>query len=433
VAAGAPAAPSPARPGELTRRRNAWLARLDAPLAPYYLILGSTIALVMIGLVMVLSSSSVQSLKDTHLSSSYSYFVKQVMFAGLGLPLAWVASRIPARWWQTCSWALLAGSAGMLALVPVMGSSVNGNQNWISFGGVTVQPSEAAKFAFLVWAATVLVRKQQLRLTTLSHLLVPVLPVAALLLALVLAGRDLGTAMIMMAIVFGVLYLAGAPMRLFGLTGAGALLLVGALVVTSPNRMGRISSWLGVGGHDDSGLNWQPLHGAYALATGGWWGLGLGASREKWFWLPEAHNDFIFAIIGEELGLPGTLAVLGLFGLLGVGLLRLVTVSEDVFVKISTGGVLLWVVGQAVVNIGAVLGVLPVVGVPLPLVSSGGSALVMTLIALGMVLGFARHVPGAGEALTDRPGMMRRSLAVLPRRAEAVATRHRATGRGGAR
>jgi cell division protein FtsW len=158
------------------------------------------------------------------------------------------------------------------------------------------------------------------------------------------------------------------------------------------------------------------LHALWALASGGWWGLGLGESRQKWFWLPEAHNDFIFAIIGEELGLVGTLAVLGLFAMLGIGLFRLVIAADDVFVKIATGGVLAWVLGQALVNIGAVVGLLPVVGVPLPLVSSGGSALVTTLIALGMVLGFARRVPGAAEALASRPSVVARSLAVLPGR-----------------
>jgi cell division protein FtsW len=428
VAVGAAAPPTAGS----TRPRSVWFTRLESPLAPYYLILGSMVALVVIGLVMVLSSSSVESLRDTKMHSSYSYFIKQALFAGLGLPLGWLASRLSIRFWQALSWPLLVASAGMLALVPFIGQSVNGNQNWIAVGGVTVQPSEAAKLAFLVWAATVLVRKQQL-LGTLSHVLVPVVPVAVLLLALVLAGRDLGTAMILMALMFGVLFVAGAPLRVFGLTGFAALLSVAVLVATSPNRMGRISSWLGMGSLDDSGLNWQPLHGGYALATGGWWGVGLGASKEKWFWLPEAHNDFIFAIIGEELGLPGTLAVLALFALLGVGLLRLVTISEDLFVKITTGGLLLWVVGQAIVNIGAVLGLLPVIGVPLPLVSSGGSALVVTLIALGMVLGFARHVPGAPEALTARSGAVRRSLAVLPHRAGAAASRHRGSSRGAAR
>jgi cell division protein FtsW len=383
---------------------------------------------------MVLSSSSVESLRETNLHSSFSFFTKQALFAGLGLPLAWLASRLPASVWRRLAWPLLIGSTGLLALVPVIGHSVNGNQNWIAVGGFSVQPSEFAKLALLVWAATVLAAKEQL-LHSVSHALVPVLPVAGLLLLLVMIGHDLGTALILMAMVFGVLFVAGAPLRAFALGSVMALGSVSVLVATSANRMQRISTWLGGSGtqNDYLGLGWQATHGTYALATGGWWGVGLGASKEKWLWLPEAHNDFIFAIIGEELGLPGTLAVLALFALLGLGLLRLVTTTDDLFVTIATGGLLLWVVGQAVVNIGAVIGLLPVIGVPLPLVSSGGSALVTTMTALGMVIGFARRVPGAPEALTARSGVVRRSLAVLPRRAGALATRHRSPGRGGSR
>ena len=248
------------------------------------------------------------------------------------------------------------------------------------------------------------------------HAVVPVVPVTALLLGLVLAGRDLGTALVLMGLVAALMFSAGVPLRVFAVSAALAASAVFVLVTTSPNRMQRFEAWRGTGAADPQGTNWQPLHALWALASGGWWGLGLGESRQKWFWLPEAHNDFIFAVIGEELGLVGTLAVLGLFAMLGIGLFRLVIAADDVFVKIATGGVLAWVLGQALVNIGAVVGLLPVVGVPLPLVSSGGSALVTTLIALGMVLGFARRVPGAAEALASRPSVVARSLAVLPGR-----------------
>jgi cell division protein FtsW len=343
--------------------------------------------------------------------------------------MAWVASRLPARTWQRLAWPLLLVGFVGLGLVLVKGRSVNGNQNWVRIGGLTLQPAEAVKLALVVWTGTVLARKHQL-LDRAEHLLVPVLPVAALLLGLVLAGHDLGTALILMALVAALLFTAGAPLRLFVWAGAAAGLLVGMLVVGSDNRMARIHLWLGGGGGDYLGTGWQSQHGLWALATGGWWGVGLGASREKWSWLPEAHNDFIFAIIGEELGLIGTLAVLALFALLAVGLFRLVLCAEDLFVKIATGGVLAWVLGQALINIGAVIGVLPVVGVPLPLVSSGGSALMTTLVALGMVLGFARRVPGAPEALASRPSAVRRSLAVLPGRS-VLTGRPAAAGRVG--
>jgi cell division protein FtsW len=279
------------------------------------------------------------------------------------------------------------------------------------------------KLALVVWSATVLERKRAL-FHRLPHVLVPIVPVAIVLLALVLTGNDLGTAMVLMLLVGGLLFVAGAPLRVLTLATAGAAAVMVSMVTGSANRMGRVQDWLaGSACTDYYGTCWQTMHGKWALATGGWWGVGLGASREKWSWLPEAHNDFIFAIIGEELGLAGTLSVLALFGLLGYGLLRVVLATDDIFVKVATGGVLIWVLGQAMINIGAVLGVFPVVGVPLPLVSSGGSALITTLIALGMVLGFARRIPGAPEALAARPGMVRRSLAVLPGRSRRGGTR----------
>jgi cell division protein FtsW len=185
------------------------------------------------------------------------------------------------------------------------------------------------------------------------------------------------------------------------------------MIVTSPNRLARFDVWLGRD-TDPFGAARQPLHGRYALADGGWWGVGLGASREKWQWLSEPHNDFIYAIIGEELGLPGTLVVLGLFATLALVCYRLVLRTDDFFIRLAAGGVMTWIVVQAMVNIGAVIGLLPVIGVPLPLVSSGGSSLVTTMLALGMLLSFARQEPGCAEALAARPSVVRRSLAVLP-------------------
>jgi cell division protein FtsW len=356
----------------------------------------------------------VESYLDNH-GNSYAVFTKQALFAAIGLPLAWVAAVIPVRWWRACAWPLLfVGAVGLVA-VAVIGVRVNGNQNWIQLGGLTLQPSESVKLALIVWTATVLGRKQQLLWRT-SHVLVPVVPVALLLLALVMLGSDLGTALVLVGIVAALLFTAGAPIRVFLVSGLLAGAGIATLVVTSPNRMKRIGTWTGQTKCDALDTCWQATHGLYGLSTGGWWGVGLGASREKWSWLPEAHNDFIFAVIGEELGLAGTLAVLALFAALGIGLFRLVLASEDIFVKIATGGVLAWVLGQAIINIGAVLGMLPVIGVPLPLVSSGGSALLTTLVALGMVLGFARRVPGAPEALAARDSVVKRSFAVLSHR-----------------
>jgi cell division protein FtsW len=390
-------------------------ARLDTPLTSYYLLLGATLALVAIGLVMVLSSSSVESLANQ--KSAYTVFSRQVIFAALGLPLLLLASRLTPRTWRVLAWPMLIAAIALQTLVfTPLGAEVKGNLNWIKIGPFTLQPSEAGKLALVVWAAAVLARKRSLLGHT-SHTLIPVVPGAAVLLGLVLVGNDLGTSLILMAIVGTVLFVAGAPLRIFAV-GFGFLgLLVSQLVLGSQNRMDRIDAWLsggGCSGQEFYNTCWQGVHGKWALATGGWWGVGLGGSREKWGLLPEAHNDFIFAVIGEELGLVGTLVVLALFAILGLGLFRVVVRTADDFVKIATAGVMVWVLGQAMVNIGTVLGLLPVIGVPLPLVSSGGSALVMTLIALGMVIGFARREPGAREALSAQAGLVRRSLAVLP-------------------
>ena len=389
--------------------------RLDTPLTSYYLVLGASVALICFGLVMVLSSSSIESMAAG--GSAFTVFWRQATFAAGGIPLMVLASRTSARTWTVVSWPLLvlALLLQLLVFVPHLGVVVNGNRNWVALAGFTLQPSEIGKLALIVWSATVLTRKRQL-LRDPVHALVPVVPGAALLLLLVLGGHDLGTALILMALVGTVLFVAGAPLRIFGFAFGFASVLVLFLVATSGNRMGRISAWASGCSRVTDYQNdcWQTIHGQWALASGGWLGVGLGASREKWGLLPEAHNDFIFAVIGEELGLVGTLGVLTLFAILGYGLFRIVMRTDDLFIKIATGGVLTWVLGQAVINIGAVLGLLPVVGVPLPLVSSGGSALVMTMVALGMVIGFARREAGAREALAARAGLVERSLAVLP-------------------
>jgi cell division protein FtsW len=258
-----------------------------------------------------------------------------------------------------------------------------------------------------------------------AHALVPfVVPVAAGAIGLVLAGHDLGTALVLMGIVAALLFAAGVPGRWFAAAGAMVALVAAVLVRGSDNRMSRITNWMSGDCTDPNGVCGQSVHGLYALADGGWWGVGLGASREKSGWLPEAQNDFIFAIIGEELGLPGTLVVLALFALVATACFRLIVRSEDQFVRLASAGAKTWVILQAVINIGSVIGLLPVIGLPLPLVSAGGSALVTTLVAMGMLVSFARHEPGAAEVLATRPGMVRRSLAVLPgRRARARAGR----------
>ncbi len=413
---GSGAVPTPEKPGPATVFGRA-LARLDTPSTSYYVIVGATAALVLIGLVMVLSASMITSYKDD--GSAFAVFADQAKYAALGLVVALVAARISPRWWRRLAVPSLAVALvlQMLVFVPGLGVETGGNRNWLRLpAGLSMQPSELTKIGLVLVGALVLTNKRH-RLGQLRHVLIPFLvPVAAVTLLLVLAGRDLGTALVLLGIVAAVLWVAGVPARLFlatVLTGAVAAVV---LVMSSPNRMGRITNWLSAEcASDPDGACGQSVHGLYALADGGWWGVGLGASKEKWAWLPEPHNDFIFAIIGEELGLPGTLVVLGIFAALATACRRLIVRTDDQFVRIVTGGVLGWILLQATINIGAVIGLLPVVGVPLPFVSSGGSALVTTMLAMGILVSFARHEPGAREALANRPGVVRRSLAVLPR------------------
>lgn len=385
---------------------------MESPLASYYLLVGATVLLVLLGLVMVLSASSINSLRATDGHSPYLVFANQLRFAALGVAGALVASRLPVRVWKALALPLMVLTIVMQGLVFTrLGVTVQGNRNWIAVAGQRLQPSEFAKVALVLFGALVLGKKRTL-LGRPSHVVVPLMvPAGALLLGLVLAGHDLGTGLVLFAIIAGLLFAAGVPGRMFLLTGAVSAGVAGSLVLVNKNRMGRMASWLQ--GCTDPNACFQSIHGKYALADGGWWGLGLGASREKWQWLPEAHNDFIFSVIGEELGLPGTLAVLGLFAALAFACYRLVLHTDDFFVRIATAGVMVWVIGQAVINIGAVIGLLPVIGVPLPLVSSGGSALLTTLFALGMLVSFARREPACAAALAARPGVVSRSLAVV--------------------
>jgi cell division protein FtsW len=403
--------------GAARERLAVWGRRLDSPTATYYLLLAVTGALVAIGLVMVLSASSVMSLEDTKSSSAYAIFKNQAMFAAMGAVALFVASRLPVTAWKRLAFPALVGALALqlLVFVPGIGVTVNGNTNWIKVGPITVQPSELIKVGLVLVGGLILGARRR-RLDKVVDIAVPFLvPIAAFALVLVLVGHDLGTALIMGALIGGMLYTAGVPGRFFAISFAGAAAVVTVFVMTSSNRLGRLDVWLGHN-TDIHGAARQPIHGRFALADGGWFGLGLGASREKWNYLSEPHNDFIFAIIGEELGLPGTLVILALFSALSFACFRLVTRTSDNFVRITSAGIMAWIVLQSVINIGSVIGLLPVIGVPLPLVSSGGSSLITTMLALGILISFARAEPGCREALKARPSVVRRSVAVVPAR-----------------
>jgi cell division protein FtsW len=376
-----------------------WLReRTASPTFTYHLILGVLVSLLCLGLVMVLSASSVTSYGATH--SSFTVFFNQARFAGLGVVAAFVASRFTVRLWKRIArLSLIVTIVLELLVYSPLGVRIQGNRNWIHVAGQSIQPSEFIKVGLILFGAVTLAQQRR-RLHLLKDALVPfVLPGATIPLVMVVGGHDLGTGLVMLGIVATMLWAAGVPARLFTLTGAGFAGGAAVMAITSPNRMRRIHTWLGGTCTDPTGTCWQSIHGQYALADGGWWGVGLGASREKWYWLPEAHNDFIFAIIGEELGVPGTLVVLVLFSALAYACYRLVTRLDDPFVRIASAGVMAWVVGQAIINVGSVIGLLPVIGVPLPLVSAGGSALVTTMFAFGMLLSFARTEPRCVDAL----------------------------------
>ncbi|MFJ5777310.1 putative lipid II flippase FtsW [Streptomyces sp. NPDC093094] len=382
------------------RARRAW----DRPLTAYYLILGGSLLIIVLGLVMVYSASQIKALQMS-LGGSY-FFRKQLLAAAIGAGLLFAASRMPVKLHRALAYPILAGAVFLMALVqvPGIGMSVNGNQNWLSIGGpFQLQPSEFGKLALVLWGADLLARKQDKKLLTQwKHMLVPLVPVAFLVLGLIMLGGDMGTAIILTAILFGLLWLAGAPTRLFaGVLSVAALIGV-VLIRSSANRMARLSC-IGATEPQSGPVDcWQAVHGIYALASGGIFGSGLGASVEKWGQLPEAHTDFIFAVTGEELGLAGTLSVLALFAALGYAGIRVAGRTEDPFVRYAAGGVTTWITAQAVINIGAVLGLLPIAGVPLPLFSYGGSALLPTMFAIGLLIAFAREEPAARAALAMR-------------------------------
>lgn len=389
------------------------LGQWNSAVTSYYVLVGATALLLVIGLVMVLSSSSVESLDDG--DSPYAVFLDQAKYALIGLPILFGLARAPVRFYQAVAWPALGLAIvfQLMVFVPGLGCGTGGNRNWVCLPGFSAQPSETIKVALAIWLGAVLARKLPL-LRQWKHALIPAVPVAGIAVVVVLAGRDLGTALVLIMLVAGALFVAGVPMRLFAFAALPAAGLTAFLTVGSDNRTERISSWLS-DECDAASSCYQTLHGSWGLASGGWGGLGLGESREKWSYLPAAHNDFIYAILGEELGLIGTLLVLGLFGLLAFAMIRVIRRHPDPFVQITTGAILCWIIGQALVNIAVVIGLAPVIGIPLPLVSAGGSALIMTMAALGVLISFARSEPGAAEALAARPGVVRRSLAVIGR------------------
>lgn len=370
------------------------LGRVFAPVPSEFLLIASTaLMLTVFGLVMVLSATSATSTAAG--DSPFEAMMKQGVFALIGIPIMFIASRFPVSLWKKVAWPALIGATAfqLLVFVPGIGVEAHGNRNWIMIAGFQFQPAEFLKLGLALWLGYVLFRKQTL-LASWKHVVIPVVPVAAVVIGTVLAGRDLGTAMILVLIVLGALFFSGVKLRIFLLPAILAVLIVGVFAIASPNRMARIMSFLNPNCIEEYLTTcYQPLHGVWALAGGGIFGLGLGNSREKYDWLPAAANDYIFAIVGEELGLIGCIVVLALFALFAVGAFHVIRKTDDPFVRIVAGGITVWIVGQALINVGVVLRVLPVLGVPLPFMSQGGTSLLSVLLACGALLSFARALP----------------------------------------
>jgi len=384
---------------------------LERPLASYQLLYGTTALLLGIGLIMVLSASSVYALTNT--GSSFSIFLRQLIFAVLGVIGATIASRMPLPLLRRLILPFLLVSVALIAatFIPGVGLERNGNRNWLPlFAGFQLQPSEFAKLALVLWIADLYARRQKY-LGTPRYVLTPMVPVAGVVGMLVVLQHDLGTAVVIFAVTVGMLWIAGLPRR--HMWGILAFLFVGLLfaVANSPHRVQRFLNFTNPEADPDS-AGFQAIHGMMALARGGFWGVGLGNSRQKWGGrLPEAHTDFILAVLGEELGLLGTLVVLMLFILLGFAGIRVAMRTRDPFVRYAASGITIWLLIQAVINIGMVLGLLPVIGIPLPLVSYGGSSLMVTLTALGILINCATTEPGAKRALEASRATRKRSAA----------------------
>ncbi|MEC5168073.1 cell division protein FtsW [Glaciihabitans sp. GrIS 2.15] len=369
----------------------------------YFLLLGTTLFLVVFGLIMVLSSSAVESFKAS--GDFFNGFVRQVVFATVGVPLMLIAARMRASFWKRWSGIFLLVALGLqfLTVATPLGSERGGNRNWITIGTFSGQPSEFVKLSLVIWLGYILFKKRDV-MDNWRELVVPLVPIGGAAVGLVLLGGDLGTSIILTAIVMGAIFFAGVKLRflavpivLIGIAGAIA-------ASARSSRQDRIQAFLsGCKSADDHlGSCWQTVHGWWALASGGLFGSGLGNSKAKWSWLPEADNDFIFAIIGDELGLLGAILVLALFVVLAIAFVRIIRASTDPFARVTVSAVMVWIVGQAFVNIAVVLGILPVLGVPLPLISAGGSALVTSLIGIGIVLSFARRAPDVTTATGSR-------------------------------
>jgi len=370
---------------------------LTRPELPYFLIIWSTIFLCALGLTMVLSSSTVTSLQES--GNSYSIFIRQFLFLILGAATAYWAFKVQGAIWLRLAKVSLTISIFILLLpfIPNLGKNINGNRNWIEIAGFTLQPSEFAKFGLILWCAFQL---RRIDLVAGKNPIGLIFPGLVVIEGLIILESDLGTALLVLIIFGGILFVSGAPIKNFIAVAILASVISAVLIFSNSYRMSRFAALFDP--FDERYYKfsgWQPAHSIMGLASGGLWGSGLGASKQKWANLAEAHTDFIFSVIGEELGLLGTLLVLALYAALIYSMLRIAIKTKDDFSRYATAGIACWFIAQVTVNIGSVTSIIPVIGVTLPFISYGGSSLLANLLAVGYVLGVARRTPEISEGI----------------------------------
>jgi cell division protein FtsW len=366
---------------------------LAKPVNNFYILAISALSLSVIGLIMVFSASSIHAL-DTR-GNAVAIVLRQLTFFVISIPLAvYLSQRSLIQWRLLARFSLLISIVMLLILqIPGVGKTVNGNTNWIALPFVDIQPSELAKFLLILWASYMLANQERSGKTRVNVFLL-IGPGFGLVMLLVLLGRDLGTACVIAAILGGLLFVSGIELRVLGsLVAVGAIALA-ILIATAGYRVARLLVVLDPFAVEDyKNAGWQPAHSLLGLASGGIFGVGLGGSRQKWGNLAEAHTDFIFAIIGEELGLLGTLAVLALLAALIFSIFKISLRCADPMSRYVGAGIGSWIAIQTILNVGSATSVLPVVGVTLPFVSYGGSALISLYIGLGYVFGSALRDP----------------------------------------
>jgi cell division protein FtsW len=381
-------ADGPTRRGPLARLRARWEPGPWSREATALTVV--IVALTLIGLVMSFSASFVDAAED---GDPFGVFRRQLVWVALGIPGFALTANLDHRIWRRLAWPmLLASVVGLVLVLTPVGVERFGSTRWLGFGPLVVQPTEIAKLALLLWLADVLERKRPKdgSLQSTDHLLLPALPVFGVLAVLVLLQPDLGTTVLLGLIVGAVLWVEGLTGRIVGTLVVASSILVAILAVAAPYRFARIAGWLRPE-EDPLGAGFQLLQSWYAMADGGLFGHGLGASRGKYNFIPNPETDFIFAIVGEELGLVGSVILVGLFvAILHLGL-KIAYLCQDPFGRTVAAALTAWIVGQAFINIGTVTGLLPITGVTLPLVSVGGSSLVSTLVALGILVAIARR------------------------------------------